>query len=637
MPSQLRLVIVSLTSCYILSGCGDGSSTHRFNCKETGDFACQSGATEPLYRFQWHLDAASSYFSLFPMVSDGVTDLNVRSVHEAGIKGHGVNVLVLDQGVEIAHEDLAENIDRTMSFNFDNGTDDPTPTDIHASHGTHVAGIIAAAQNGFGVMGIAPKSKIGGANLVGHETEENIRLAFGKANWSKQADIFVFMAVSNGPSSFDESYANIASLKDLTQLRNQKGALMVKPAGNTYYGGRVAGEFVNCKGPDGGILISSCGNSMYDTDNQLPTAIVVAAATAKGSKAKYSTAGSVNWITAPSDPGASRGDYGELDGKISEFWEWGPAIFSTDLTGCERGYSRVYNPAEMVPRTQFEIAGTQTNQSNNLNKSQKATCNYAHGGGTSSAGPSVAGVIALMMAANPQLSWRDIRDILRKTANSRIDPDYGQMGQRNKQINLATHEFCEGSDPALVEGSRCARVDYGWQTNASGNRYSNWYGFGFINAKAAVDAAINTRTYKPATLKLAAFSNVTANGKLSYGQVSQVGQFYHPDASAVDAIQLRLNSVGEPICHGLLGIYVQSPSGTVSILQTPYNILQNAPGNTKYLEENDDLALTSYAFHGESSQGLWKIFAVSGASNNSGCMIGDNGRIKVDYRILAIP
>ncbi|MEF9482534.1 S8 family serine peptidase [Ralstonia sp. 1B3] len=58
-----------------------------------------------------------------------------------------------------------------MTHNFDDGSNDPTPADIPANikdaHGTNVAGIIAAAQNGKGVMGIAPRATLGGARFIG--------------------------------------------------------------------------------------------------------------------------------------------------------------------------------------------------------------------------------------------------------------------------------------------------------------------------------------------------------------------------------------------------------------------------------------------------------------------------------------
>lgn len=126
------------------------------------------------------------------------------------------------------------------------------------------------------------------------------------------------------------------------------------------------------------------------------------------------------------------------------------------------------------------------------------------------------------------------------------------------------------------------------------------------------------------------------SSNFTYGQVTLLGSFNHPETETVDAIQLRLNSLDNRVCNGLLGIYLESPSGTISILQTPYNILQNGPDDQKYLG-NDNLGLTSYAFYGENAQGIWKIFAVSGAAAQNECTAGSTGKLKVEYRIWNKP
>ena len=161
--ARLALAIFTAT---LISACG-GSDSSTSSCAETGPYACQTDATEPLYTYQWALNAAQSYFAGFPQVADGTTDLNVEAVHRQGIKGQGVNVMVLDDGLDINHIDLKANVDTSMTWNFQTNTTDPTPTGIDEAHGTNVAGMIAAAQNGIGVMGIAPRVTLGGAKFIG--------------------------------------------------------------------------------------------------------------------------------------------------------------------------------------------------------------------------------------------------------------------------------------------------------------------------------------------------------------------------------------------------------------------------------------------------------------------------------------
>ena len=207
------LAAAALTAC----GGGDSPSTNASNggtggttpsstCAETGvdaKYACQTGKTEPLYAYQWALKQASSFFAAFGLVANGTTDIDVEDAHSAGIKGQGVNVLVLDDGVDIHNEDLAANVNQSMTYNFDDGTTDPTPADIPANiedaHGTNVAGIIAAAQNGKGVMGIAPRATLGGARYIG-TANADITAAYGGADWSKNAYLINASYGANPPS-----------------------------------------------------------------------------------------------------------------------------------------------------------------------------------------------------------------------------------------------------------------------------------------------------------------------------------------------------------------------------------------------------------------------------------------------------
>jgi subtilisin family serine protease len=89
-------------------------------------------------------------------------------------------------------------------------------------------------------------------------------------------------------------------------------------------------------------------------------------------------------------------------------------------------------------------------------------------GGTSSATPLSAGIAALVLTANPNLNWREVRDILRDTA-VKIDANNTDQIGRWKDINDNT-----SSDPGYL-----------------GPYYSKWYGYGRIDAEAAVKKALN--------------------------------------------------------------------------------------------------------------------------------------------------
>lgn len=83
----------------------------------------------------------------------GVKRIGAGVVHDARNKGAGVKVAVIDTGIDYTHPDLDANYKGGRDFvNNDND-----PMDDHG-HGTHVAGTIAAEDNGTGVVGVAPEA-----------------------------------------------------------------------------------------------------------------------------------------------------------------------------------------------------------------------------------------------------------------------------------------------------------------------------------------------------------------------------------------------------------------------------------------------------------------------------------------------
>lgn len=87
----------------------------------------------------------------------GVRQLQAPEVWETGEKGSGIVVAILDTGIDRQHPDLKDQIIDGRNF-----TDEGTHKDFDDGngHGTHVAGTIAAAENGGGVVGVAPEAKL---------------------------------------------------------------------------------------------------------------------------------------------------------------------------------------------------------------------------------------------------------------------------------------------------------------------------------------------------------------------------------------------------------------------------------------------------------------------------------------------
>ena len=116
-----------------------------------------SGIDDDFYGCQWHLDNDRQF-------TGGVgEDINVEDVWTGGNLGDGITVAVVDDGMHHQHADLHENVEESKNHDYTGGNEiyDPTET-----HGTAVAGIIAARDNMIGMRGVAPRARIYGYNLL---------------------------------------------------------------------------------------------------------------------------------------------------------------------------------------------------------------------------------------------------------------------------------------------------------------------------------------------------------------------------------------------------------------------------------------------------------------------------------------
>ncbi|MGB5434703.1 MAG: S8 family serine peptidase, partial [Maribacter sp.] len=90
----------------------------------------------------------------------GMDAIDAPEAWNTGQTGEGVRVAVLDSGIDGTHPDLAPNLNTDLSESFVPGEDWQVQPGFYFNHGTHVAGTIAAADNEYGVIGVAPNAEI---------------------------------------------------------------------------------------------------------------------------------------------------------------------------------------------------------------------------------------------------------------------------------------------------------------------------------------------------------------------------------------------------------------------------------------------------------------------------------------------
>jgi Subtilase family/Bacterial pre-peptidase C-terminal domain len=167
--------------------------------------------------------------------------INAPEVWAQGYTGQGIVVAVVDSGVDDTHPDLDTNMWVNRAEIAGNGIDDDqngfiddvrgwdfvdqdnTPSDLN-SHGTHIAGIIAAKLNDFGVTGVAPTAQIMPVRVLDRRNEgTDPDVANG-----------IRYAANNGARVINLSLGGTYSLEveEAVRYATSRGALVVMAAGN---------------------------------------------------------------------------------------------------------------------------------------------------------------------------------------------------------------------------------------------------------------------------------------------------------------------------------------------------------------------------------------------------------------------
>ena len=334
------------------------------------------------YGCQWHLNGARPTYS-------PTETINIDSAWSITL-GDGVTVAIIDDSLHYEHEDLKDNV--LTGMNQDAGGGDSSRVfNPFKSHGTLVAGIIAARDNDLGVRGVAPRASIYAYNLHSHYDDDTATTAMtvhidetavSNNSWA-QGGLEGLVGLAPMPATW-----TAAVRRGVESGYGGKGVFYVFAAGN----------------------YSTFTNANFDELNTTFAVTVVCAINYLDARASYSETGANLWICAPS------GD-------------------------------------SNVPRITTTTVG------------HRYTDQFA---GTSASAPIVSGVAALVRAANPKLTWRDVKLILAGSA------------RKNDPANTGWEEG------ALKYGSASERYSFNHE-----------FGFGAVDAGAAVALAQNWTPLPP--------------------------------------------------------------------------------------------------------------------------------------------
>ena len=409
---------------------------------------------DPSFSSQWHLQNTGQ--------GSGTPgeDANVTGAWDS-VKGSGVLISVVDDGVDHQHSDLSPNYQDTIDWDYCGNDGNPTPTS-NDGHGTSAAGVAAGiGDNNYGISGAAMDADLIGIRLIACSNDDQDEAdAIGH-----RRDVVAISSNSWGPSDS----GNVVS--------GPEPLLQASLEDNMYQGRGGLGTIVTLAGGNGR---NNGDNSNYDGYANSRFTIGVAAITDYGDQAWYSEDGA-NLLVAAHSRGGAQG------------------ITTADIRGSG-GY-------------------TSTDINNNF-------------GGTSSATPLVSGVIALMLEANPTLTYRDVQHVL---------------------VHSARTNDASDSD---------------WVTNGAGHDVNHKYGHGAIDAGLAVHIARNWTNVNPefnwSSGELDVSQSIPDNTRNGLSETVTV------DAGLlVESVEIRFDA--DHTYRGDLEITLTSPDGTESRLAEEHN------------------------------------------------------------------
>jgi len=493
--------------------------------------------------------------------------INIKPVWASGFMGTGINLRVNDDGVDALHPDLSHNFDLSQSC------DKYLPTSSEDFHGTVCASLAAAGTGGECGVGVAPNATLSGCSIFSDENFANPTYL-----WEGQDT-----DVSSNSYGAD-GCADTGFRRKLREQRKLAGHEATCPFDPTFEGNvfgspsspcAPGGSCVNDDFHNGDLslecedgIVDYCG-TYYERDYAAcsqfldlfaecsygVTSLEEQAALAKGITEGRNGKGIVYIF--------SSGNYFDR-GDDTNFQAIIPHRFTIAVGAV--GKDGIVSSYSVGGASLFVTApGGDTNHETDFVVAQAFTasdCRLAQEG-TSYSTPIVAGVAILILEANPDLTWRDVQGVLAATSQ-KMEPDH-----------------------------------VSWVTNAAGFHHSYRYGFGVVDAEAAVKRAQEWELWGP-ELQIMADSGMV--------NVS-IPEFEEGEAETTMSIDTTETFVAESVSvyldlqhstRGHLDIVLVSPSGTESLLHPGPRPENESVGDGKF-------KLVTLRNWGESPKGEWTL------------------------------